>query len=113
MLLVRRGHVPQRGKWSLAAGFVDVEEEPRLAAGRGELEETGRRVRICGLQMCSAARFIPEGPASSLFIEVRSERGSLIPGDDADGVAFFGLDGLPPPAFESTPRVLQSAGKAT
>ena len=49
VLLVRRANEPQRGLWTLPAGFVDAGEDPVLAAERECLEETGLRVKITGL----------------------------------------------------------------
>ena len=41
ILLVRRAMEPERGKWSLPAGFLDPGEDPALAAQRELCEETG------------------------------------------------------------------------
>ena len=41
VLLVRRVNEPYRGRWTLPAGFVDAGEDPRRAAERECLEETG------------------------------------------------------------------------
>src|SRR5690606_5091656 len=48
LLLVRRAMNPERGKWSLPAGFVDAGEDPRSTAAREALEETGLVVEIEG-----------------------------------------------------------------
>src|SRR5262245_20809056 len=47
-LLVRRVMNPERGKWTIPGGFVDAGEDPRLAAERECLEETGLQVEILG-----------------------------------------------------------------
>ena len=49
VLLVRRSMQPQRGMWTLPAGFVDADEDPAGAAIREVLEETGLVVEIEGL----------------------------------------------------------------
>ena len=45
LLLVRRGHDPQRGRWSLPGGRVEAGESPEQAVEREVLEETGLAVR--------------------------------------------------------------------
>ena len=46
LLLVRRGVEPERGKWSLPAGFLDQGEDPRQTAAREALEEAGLTVVV-------------------------------------------------------------------
>ena len=52
VLLVRRVNEPHRGHWTLPAGFVDAGEDPRLAAQRECLEETGLSVRAGRVHGC-------------------------------------------------------------
>jgi 8-oxo-dGTP diphosphatase len=49
LLFVRRRNEPGRGLWSLPSGFVDAGEDPRRAAERECLEETGLEVRVTDL----------------------------------------------------------------
>lgn len=46
LLMVRRGHEPSLGKWSLPGGRIEPGESPGQAAAREVLEETGLHVRI-------------------------------------------------------------------
>ena len=46
LLLVRRTMNPERGKWSIPAGFLDQDENPRDVAAREVLEETNLRVAV-------------------------------------------------------------------
>lgn len=46
VLLVRRGHAPQRGRWSVPGGRVEPGERLEEAAAREALEETGIRVTV-------------------------------------------------------------------
>ena len=107
VLLVRRTNTPHIGKWTLPAGFIDAGEDPARAAERECLEETGLRVRVTDL-----IDVIPgqEHPAGAHFvIAYRAEviSGELQAGDDADKVAFFKRDNLPPIAFQATKQVLK------
>jgi len=41
VLLVKRGHPPQNGEWSIPGGLLEIGETMRQAAAREALEETG------------------------------------------------------------------------
>jgi ADP-ribose pyrophosphatase YjhB (NUDIX family) len=103
VLLVRRRMNPERGKWSIPAGFVDRGEDPRETAVREALEETNLVVEIEEL-VDVYYNPVTSGPGASIFILYRAQllEGELRAGDDADAVAFFGLDELPELAFAST-----------
>lgn len=100
LLLVRRRFNPARGLWALPAGFVDADEDPRAAAARECLEETGLIVDVGAVLDVHAS---PGGQASFfLTFHATMTGGMLVPGDDADDAGYFPLDGLPPLAFAST-----------
>lgn len=103
ILLVRRRMMPERGKWSIPAGFLDRGEDPEVVAVRETQEETGLDVEIAGLVDVYYNPPSPEGGAS-VFILYRAELrgGELQAGDDADAADFFRLDALPELAFAST-----------
>jgi 8-oxo-dGTP diphosphatase len=107
VLLVRRVNEPQHGKWSLPAGFVEFDEDPREAAQREALEETGLEVRITDLFDVIAGQEHPRG--ASIVIVYRGEitGGEPKPGDDAGALGFFSPAELPPVAFEATRRALE------
>jgi 8-oxo-dGTP diphosphatase len=46
VLLVKRGHPPLAGEWSIPGGVLEVGETLRQAAVREALEETGLRVQV-------------------------------------------------------------------
>jgi 8-oxo-dGTP diphosphatase len=101
LLLVRRGVSPAEGRWALPAGFVSAEEDPREAARREALEETGLEVTVGAVIDCYAGE---PGSGVTFFLAFAAQiaGGELLAGDDASDVGFFGRDELPDIAFEST-----------
>jgi 8-oxo-dGTP diphosphatase len=101
LLLVRRGVEPAAGKWALPAGFVDGGEDPRDAARREALEETGLEVAVGAV-----IEVYPGEPGSGVTFFMSFEGtvlgGTLLAGDDATDVGFFSRDALPDLAFSST-----------
>jgi len=105
VLLVRRRLNPRRGLWTFPAGFVDFDEDPVEAAVRECREETGLEVEVTGLFDVASGREHEGGADLLLVYRARLVGGEQRPADDADRVAFFALDQLPPLAFHAT-RVL-------
>jgi len=106
VLLVRRGINPNRGMWTLPAGFVDAGEDPIHAAERECLEEAGIQVKVSGLITVLFGQEHPRGAHIIIFYRADIVSGELNPGDDVDRVAFFDRSSLPPLAFQSTSQVL-------
>lgn len=106
VLLVQRGVSPERGKWSIPAGYLDQGEDPQETAAREVLEETGLRVVIDSL--LDVYHNPPGQRGASIFILYQGSLlgGQLQAGDDADDVGFFALDDLPELAFPSTHHAL-------
>jgi ADP-ribose pyrophosphatase YjhB (NUDIX family) len=104
ILLVKRAMRPNRGKWSLPAGYLDYGEDPQATAQREVLEETGLQVTITELMgVYHNAESVVHGGAS-IFILYRARvlGGRLQAGDDAEEAGLFGPDELPELAFDST-----------
>lgn len=114
ILLIQRGSDPAKGLWSVPAGFVEPDEDPRFAAERETLEETGLIVRADRL-VDILHRPDPNGLADIVILyTVVITGGELAAGDDADDAAWFGLnDPLPPIAFKSADLFIEwwKAGK--
>jgi 8-oxo-dGTP diphosphatase len=116
LLLVRRGVPPGKGLWALPAGYVDAGEDPREAAAREALEETGLRVDVGRVVDVYPSGVTGGHRGASFFLafEAIVVGGVLAPADDALDAGFFGADDLPELAFESTRdavrRVLTRAG---
>ena len=108
VLLARRVNQPQRGLWTLPAGFVDAGEDPVDAAQRECLEETGLQVEITKLLDVISNREHPGGADILIVYHAEIISGELSPGDDVDQVDFFSLEKLPPLAFQSTMKILQT-----
>jgi 8-oxo-dGTP diphosphatase len=110
VLLVRRANDPQRGMWSLPAGFVDAGEDPAEAVRRECREETGLETRIIGLVEVLFGQEHSRG--AHILIVYRAEiiGGALQPGDDVDEAALFLSQELPPLAFKTTRQILSHLG---
>ncbi|MGH3171578.1 MAG: NUDIX hydrolase [Trebonia sp.] len=91
LLLIRRGHEPGKGLWSIPGGKIEDGESDAEAVAREVLEETGLVVAVSGL-IGSVRR--PAGTVDAVF-DIRDyaasvNGGSLLPGDDADDATWAG-----------------------
>jgi ADP-ribose pyrophosphatase YjhB (NUDIX family) len=103
ILLVKRGIPPEKGRWALAAGFVEHGEPPEAAARREVLEETGLAVTILGLlDLC----YNEADKVIVILYRARAEGGTLAAGDDVEEARWFSRADLPDLAFESTRRAV-------
>jgi len=105
LLLIKRGAWPEKGKWALPAGFVDLGEAPEDAAIREMKEETGLEVSIQGLLDLS---FDATSKAIVLLYRARLRGGLLAADDDALDARWFTPSELPELAFESTRRMVEA-----
>ena len=90
LLLVRRGHAPYAGSWSLPGGHVEHGETMTSAIERELLEETGL-VGRCGRFVGWAERFSGDYHVVLLDFEVEIIGGELQAGDDASEAAWLPL----------------------
>jgi mutator protein MutT len=105
VVLVKRGHPPLAGEWSIPGGMLEVGEMLREAAVREAREETGLTVAPIDL-LGVYDRVLREGTRvlyHYVLIDFLCRRvsGELCPGSDADEVRWFGreeIDGLNLPA---------------
>lgn len=106
ILLVRRANSPQRGLWTLPAGFVDAGEDPARAAERECAEETGLTVQVSSLIDVIPGQEHERGAHILIVYRADILGGELKAEDDVDRAAFFSITDLPPLAFSSTRRLL-------
>ncbi|HZC40124.1 MAG TPA: NUDIX domain-containing protein [Streptosporangiaceae bacterium] len=83
LLLVKRGHDPEAGRWTLPGGRIEPGETDAAALAREVREETGLLV-ACGPLVGAVERPAPDGG----IFEIRDYAatvtgGTLAPGDDA------------------------------
>lgn len=104
LLLVRRGVSPGEGRWALPAGYVDDGEDPREAAARETLEETGLTVEVGRVVDVYPSSVTGGHGGASFFLafEATVVGGRLAAADDALDARFFDADQLPELAFPST-----------
>jgi ADP-ribose pyrophosphatase YjhB (NUDIX family) len=87
LLLVRRGHAPSKGLWSVPGGRVEEGETPELAAAREVQEETGLQVEI-GRLLAS----VPIGDYLVHDFAAVVTGGTLAAGDDASDVRWCSFE---------------------
>ncbi len=101
ILLVKRSVDPQKGKWCLPGGFVEMDESPEQCCLRELKEETNLKGDIDKL----VGVYLSKNPIyqSVLVIGFRLNniRGRARAGDDSEEVRYFDLNGLPEIAFRS------------
>lgn len=107
VLMVKRSNDPGRGKWALPAGFIEPDEDPKDAAARETREETGLDIHIDAL-----IDVLHRPDADGLADIIIAYSGHVVGGelaahDDADDVAWFHCDDLPPVALATTEMMIQ------
>lgn len=118
VLLVKRGHPPLAGEWSIPGGVLEVGELLREAAVREAREETGLTVEP-GELLGVFDRLIRAGDRIQyhyVLIDFLCRRvaGDLAPGSDADEVRWFSPEEIPALKLASdTEQVVQKALTST
>jgi 8-oxo-dGTP diphosphatase len=84
LLLIKRGHEPGRGLWSVPGGRIEPGESDEQAVAREVAEETGLAVRV-GRLVGSVRRPAPGGAVFDIRDYAATVTGgTLTAGDDAD-----------------------------
>ena len=99
--LVKRGHAPLQGRWSIPGGVLEIGETLRKAAIREAREETGLTIEP-GELLGVFERVLPDERGRMKYHYVlidflcRRVSGELAAGDDAEDVRWFRRDELAP-----------------
>ncbi|MGH3242381.1 MAG: NUDIX hydrolase [Spirillospora sp.] len=94
LLMVRRGHPPDEGLWSIPGGRVEPGEDDPAAVARELKEETGLDV-VAGAKAGSVERPGPDGIVYEIHDYTAAVTGgTLRAGDDASDVRWISPDEL-------------------
>lgn len=100
VVLVKRGHAPLQGRWSIPGGVLEVGETLRKAVVREALEETGLAIEP-GELLGVFERVVPddEGRMKYHYVLIdflcRRVAGELAAADDAEEARWFRREELP------------------
>ena len=89
VLLVQRTYDPQKGYWTLPSGFIDAGEDPKSAAERECVEETGLKIKDIRLLDVIFSQEHPRGASILILYQAEIQSGELVPGDDANQACLF------------------------
>jgi ADP-ribose pyrophosphatase YjhB (NUDIX family) len=98
VLLARRAHEPDAGRWDLVGGFLEEGEHPIAGLHREVLEETGLEVEVGAFLGVVADTYGDEDDAKhvlNLVWEARVVAGEPQPADDVSELRWFSLEELP------------------
>lgn len=105
LLMIRRGHEPARGLWSLPGGHVEAGEHLADAVRREVREETGLEVEVGSLAGILEVLGDPHFVILDYFVEVRGDAPPAGAGDAGDA-RWIELDEVP--ELDCTPRFVES-----
>jgi 8-oxo-dGTP diphosphatase len=103
LVLIRRGSEPFKDRWALPGGFLEEDEDLGACARRELKEETGAEAGVLRqFANFSAPDRDPRERVISAahYALVRADEVQLQAASDAAAAAWFGVDALPPLAFD-------------
>ena len=94
LLMIQRGTEPDRGRWSLPGGRVELGETDEEAAVREVREETGLDIEVIGAAIGGVELSLPLGGVAAVVDFVcrpaaDADLDAVRPGDDAADVGWF------------------------
>ena len=116
VLLVKRGHPPLAGEWSIPGGVLEVGELLREAAIREAKEETGLTVEPGEILGVFDRLIRTGGRVQYHYVLIdflcKITKGELKPGSDADEVRWFSPEELPSlnPAADTAEGIRKGLG---
>ncbi|HPD56988.1 MAG TPA: NUDIX domain-containing protein [Smithellaceae bacterium] len=108
ILLVKRDRPPHKGYWCLPTGFAEAGESIESAALRELQEETGIKGKIVRLLDVDSYKSRFYGDLLFLTFVAEQAGGKLAAGDDCAEAKFWPLAKLPPLAFSSNKKALET-----
>lgn len=100
--MIQRKNPPFMNLWTLPAGFMDQDEDPREAAERECFEETGLIAKVTGVREIYFGKDHLNGSDLVIFFNAIITGGSARAADDAKALGWFKRGKLPELAFSST-----------
>ena len=109
VLLIERGVEPYKGHWALPGGFLRMDESVEECAFRELREETSIEPEMLEqFGVFSAVDRDPRGRVITIAFYALVRKEAVKGGDDAIDARWFGIDSLPPLAFDHN-DILQEA----
>ena len=95
LLLLRRNHEPWKGTWMVPAGYVEADENPRIAAVREVREETGLEVVVGDLHQVFYFDDDPRGNGVSFVYKAEEIFGEINLNNESTEARFFRWNEIP------------------
>jgi len=111
ILLVKRGVVPEKGKWALPSGFVEIDETTEQACLRELEEETGMKGKLLKLIGVYSQKSLMYKNVIIVGYHVEAS-GRPSAGSDSQSVDFFSSKELPEIAFSSHVKIIEDGLEA-